>query len=234
MSSQGVEELTMGLKEYRAPCWNLFLRALTLLAIALLAGTGCQQGNPPGSGSESFGTAADQKKAVAALPPASAGKVYIVPRKIQEDRNTVHWQWTINGDRNWAATRADWQLVELIGSYPIDDTGHTGGSNAYEYDLIISAVDIPAGNIDLRYRFSVKQMGSQLPSLTDPGTAGPNKSGDTVRRDVKKVAVNQATKALLTVGKEFPLPFDQAVLEVTGEEASGKPFRDIFRCKVFK
>jgi hypothetical protein len=222
----------MGLKEYCAPCCNLFASALTLLAIAVLAG--CQQGNSLGSASKGFGTAVDQKRAVAALPPASEGKVYIVPRKIQEDGNTVHWQWTINGDRNWAATRADWQLAELIGSYPIDDTGHTGGSNVYEYDLIISAVDIPAGNIDLRYRFSIKQMGSQLPSLTDHGTDCPNKSGDTVRRDVKKIAANLATKALLTVGEEFPLPFDQAVLEVAGEEANGKPFRDIFRCKVFK
>jgi len=224
----------MRLNECCGPRWNLSLRALTLLAIAVLAGTGCQQGNPPGSGSKGFGKAKDEKKAVAALPPASAEKVYIVPRKIQEDRNTVHWQWTIHGDRNWSATRADWQLVELIDSYPIDDTGHTGGSNVYEYDLIISAVDIPAGNIDFRYRFSVRQMGSQLPSLTDLGTAGPNKSGDTVRRDVKKVVANLATKPLLTVGEEFPLPFDQAVLEVTGEEVNGKPFRDIFRCRVFK
>jgi hypothetical protein len=230
-----VEELTMGLKEYCAPRWDLFLRALTVLVvIAVPAGTGCQQGNPPGSGSKGFGTAADEKKAVAALPPASAGKVYIVPKKIQEDGNTVHWQWTINGDRNWATTRADWQLVELSGSYRIDDTGRTGGSNVYEYDLIISAVDIPGGNNDLRYRFSVKQMGSQLPSLTDTGTVGPNKSGDTVRRDVKKVAANLASKPLLTVAEEFSLPFDQAVLEVTGEEASGRPFRDSFRCKILK
>jgi hypothetical protein len=134
----------------------------------------------------------------------------------------------------WAATRAQWQLVELIDSYPIDDTAHAGGSNVYEYDLSISDVELPSGNIDLRYHFSVRQMGSQLPSPTDTGMAGPNKHGETVRRDVKRVSASLAPKALLTVEKEMPLPFDQAVLEVKGEEASGKPFQDIFRCKVFK
>jgi hypothetical protein len=224
----------MASKMYPAGCWKLLPSALALLGMFWLGGTGCRQGTPSGLGSNGFGTAADQKYAVAALPPASPGKVYIAPKKLQEDRDSVHWQWTIIGDRNWTATRAQWQLVELTQSYPIDDTARTGGSNVYEYDLSISAVPIPSGNIDLRYHFSVKQMGSQLPSPTDTGLAGPNKVGETVRRDVKKIAANRATNALLTVGEEFPLPFDQAVLEVTGEEASGKSFRDVFRCKVFK
>jgi hypothetical protein len=161
--------------------------------------------------------------------------VRIVPQKVREDDEAVHWTWTIVGDRNWTGLSSSNTWVELASSFPLDATDRGPASNAYECELVITAAEAPQGATALRESFSLKAIGVRLTGAIEgsvaSGAPGGSASGDLVK-DLKRVAADRAVRALLTDEQTFPLPVDIPLLEVKGERTGGEVFQRTFRIKI--
>lgn len=204
------------------------LRFTLILLTGLVWGLmGCRPNVPLGA----TGITREYDKPIPQAPPV--GMVRIVPQKVQADGKTVHWKWTIVGDRNWAGTRQAGEVIELTDAYPLDATDRVGGTNAYECELVITA-DSGDGNTNLSHTISLKTIGVKLSGAVagSVGTGGGVSGGS--QQDVKTVAVDAATRVLLTDEQTLRLPLDQPLLELTGERHDGTVFRQVFSLKAAK
>jgi hypothetical protein len=206
---------------------------LVFLAVSLLGLAGCRPGFPHGAPR----VTRTYEKPVPPLPPA--GMVRIVPRKVREDGETVHWTWTLVGDRNWTGFKS-WSVgqtagLELVGSFLLDATDRGPASNAYECELVITAADAPEAKTVLRDSFSLKSIGVRLAGAIEgtvaSGSPGGSVSGD-LARDLKRVTADQAVNVLLTDEQTLPLPLDVPLLELKAERSGGEVFQQTFRIKV--
>jgi hypothetical protein len=214
---------------------DLQIQSLCVLLASIMALTsGCRQNSPPGGATPVGAKKITRKydKPVPDLPPA--GKVRIVAEKIRHDAETMHYKWTIVGDRNWTGMSSNHRLVELDGSYPLDATDRGGGTNAYECELILSADQSSDGKHGIKYRFSFKTIGVQLTGgVTSSTGSGGGGSGDGgLWSDIKPLSLDQAAKVVLIGDQILDLPLDQITVELHGEAADGKPLEVDFKIKV--
>jgi hypothetical protein len=179
---------------------------------------------------EAAGVTRTYDKPVPALPPP--GKVRIVAEKVREDATTVHWKWTVVGDRNWAEQTGAMDLAELKGAYPLDAANRAGGTNAYECEFALSTGPTAGGKSDLTYTQSLTAIGTQLSGAVSGYTGGGGSSGSgTLWSGAKPVDLARAVKVLVTGDQTLPLPLDVVLVEVTGEAADGTPLRHSYRLK---
>lgn len=204
---------------------------LVPLAALLLGLAGCRPGSLPGAPR----VTRTYEKPVP--PPPPAGMVRIVPRKVKEDAQTVHWTWTLVGDRSWTNYKSsgegqttEWELAD---SLPLDATDRGPGANAFECELILTAADGPEGRTVLSDNFSLKSIGTRLTGAIEGsvGGGGGTISGQLVQ-DLKRVSADQVAKVLLTDEQTLPLPLDIPLLEVKGERTGGEMFQQAFRLKI--
>jgi hypothetical protein len=205
-------------------------RRLVWAVAVLLTAVGCH----PAESGGSTAITRSYDVPVPALPPA--GAVRIVPQKLTEDGKAVRWKWVV-GDRNWKRLHlsdvASDRSAELAEPYPLDDPVVSGGTNAFECELAITAGDAPDGRADLSHAFSLRPVGVRLTGAVNRGISDGGTSSDgSLRRGLKRVAADQAARALLTEERVLRLPVDQPLLEVAGEGADGSPFHQVFRIKV--
>jgi hypothetical protein len=207
---------------YREP-W-----ACVLLAFAVLPTLGCNRGSSP-AGGPGITRAYD----VAVPDPPEPGKVRLVAQKVREDATTVHWKWTVVGDRNWTGQAGSTYGVELKDGYPLNATDRVGGTNAFECELVVSTAPAPGGKTNLTYQYSLKSIGTRMSGAVTArvgGGGGVSGSG-TLWVSVKPAPVNQAVTVLATGDQAPPLPLDTVLVTLKGESADGKPLEHRFRLK---
>lgn len=195
----------------------------------LLGLGGCR---PSATSPTASGITRTYAKSVPAAP--SAGQVRIVPQRIQEDEKLVHWRWTIVGDRNWTLMQQENTDISLGGSYPLDATDRSGGTNAYEVDLKITAEESPDGRTTLNYSQSISSIGVKL-SGTIHGTVdsgGGTSGAGTLHQELRKIGANSAARSLLSDDQTVPLPVDQALIQIEAETTEGQPFQKVFHLKI--
>lgn len=124
------------------------------------------------------------------IPPS--GQVRIVPKRIVEDANTLDWEWTIIGDRNWRRVTQKNDHWTLDSSYPLNSTTETGGTHIYVFSLVIKKT---RGTNTTAITTSVLLRGSNAGSLYTTDKQGPA-AGD---RDLN-------TSVLLKEGTTRDLP----------------------------
>ena len=201
--------------------------ACVVLAVTFPPMLGCSRSTPPAAAS---GITRAYDKPIPEAP--SAGKVRLVSQKLQEDAKTVHWKWTIVGDRNWTGISGSDNGVELTGAYPLNATDRGGGTNAFECELVLSTVGSANGKTNLTCRYSLKQIGTSLSGAVTGSVSGGGVSGSgPLWVNVKPASVNQAVKVLLTDDQTLPLPLDTVLVTLKGETADGKPVEHSFKLK---
>jgi len=203
--------------------------ASLVLALAVLAGLGCNRGPAP-AGAPAVTRAYD----VAVPDPPEAGKVRLVAQKVREDATTVHWKWTIVGDRDWTNQSGSSDGVELTGTHPLNATDVVGGTNAFECELTLSTAPAFDGRTQITYRYSMTSIGTRVSGgsiSSNVGRGGVSGSG-TLWPSVKPAAINQAVTVTVTGDQSLPLPLDTVLITLKGEAADGKPLQHNFRLKV--
>jgi hypothetical protein len=170
-------------------------------------------------------------KPVPELPPP--GQVRIVGAKVQEDSKTVKWRWTIFGDRNWVEFAGSDQGVELRDSYPLNDTGRGGGTNAFECELILTLVEPKGGKARLESSYTFAPIGTQLTGDITVSISGGGVSGrSTLWPDINPVPPGRMVTAKVAGDQIYDLPLDLVVVEILGETPDGQPLEATFRIKV--
>jgi hypothetical protein len=221
----------------RAMRISLRIKSVCVLLASMLATTsGCGSGTPPGAGPGTPPSAANKitrkyDKPVPDLPPA--GKIHIVAEKIKHAAETLHYKWTIVGDRNWTGTSTTMDAVELNGAYALDSDVIGGGTNAYEYELILSADRSTDGKHGIKYEFSFKTIGVQLPGAVTSkvGSGGGGSGSGGIWNDIKPLSLDQAAKVVLVGDQTLDIPLDQIVVELHGESADGQPLKVEFKIR---
>jgi hypothetical protein len=99
--------------------------SLWILTLSLLALAGCRSTPPESGGNMGF--------------PA-AGNIRCLVKKVKEDARTVHWKWSFVGERNWTRFENSAQSATVTGSYPLNSPDHVGGTNVFEFDLVVERV----------------------------------------------------------------------------------------------
>jgi hypothetical protein len=96
------------------------------LSLSLLALTGCRSAPPESGGKMGF---------------PSAGNICLLVKKVKESADTVHWKWSFVGERNWTRFENSAQNATVSGSYPLNSVERVGGTNVFEFDLIVERVE---------------------------------------------------------------------------------------------
>jgi hypothetical protein len=172
-------------------------------------------------------------KPVPAAPPADM--VRVVAEKVRADATTVHWKWTIVGDRVWSQMEGSTEAVELKDPSPLDNPRRIGSTNAFECELILTTTLGDGGMSGLHFHYSLTQIGTHIsdgPKVTGHAGEGGVESGATVWSDAKPLDLTRAVTVRLDGDQALPLPLDAVLVEVAGEAADGTPLRHTFRLKV--
>lgn len=71
------------------------------------------------------------------LSPPAAGYVRLIPAKVKETADTVHYQWSLLGERNWSVPTVAGGKASLADVYKLNDPKKTGGCHTWLCDVIL-------------------------------------------------------------------------------------------------
>ena len=131
------------------PFFPTRLFVFSAVTALLIGGAGCRPPRPEGVGP-------------LALPPD--GSAAIVSRAIKETTDTVHWKWSLIGERNWRKADAQGPILSLADVYPLNSVSERGGCNIWEADVTVEKVGSAA-------HWQARLHGSVGTTVTSEGTA---------------------------------------------------------------
>jgi hypothetical protein len=121
---------------------------LALLSLALLP-IGCSK--PTRQGTEPLSSPAE-------------GYVRLIPAKVKETVDTVHYQWSLLGERNWTTPSVSGGKATLAGVYKLNDPKNYGGCPTWLCDVIFTK---QAND----WKWELRLHGSNGKTATETGTA---------------------------------------------------------------
>lgn len=140
------------------------MRPLRLVALALcvtgsLCLTGCPKSSPQGE---------------ERLSKPANGVVRLIPAKVKESAEIVHWQWSLLGERNWITPSVTDTTAALAEVYPLNDKRRTGGCYTWLCDVIFTRQSGESWGWELRLHGSngktatAKGVGTGTPQILVP------------------------------------------------------------------
>jgi len=72
------------------------------------------------------------------LSAPAAGSARLIVAKVKETPETVHYQWSLLGERNWTTPTVTGTQASLAEVYPLNDPKRQGGCNTWLCDAIFT------------------------------------------------------------------------------------------------
>lgn len=104
-----------------------------LVSVALVLA--CAAASLPNTGCPARSDSAQRPPGHLSVP--ASGKVRIVTTKIKDSLDSVHWKWSVIGERNWTEANVSATTASLGGTYPLNSTSRSGGCHVWECDVIV-------------------------------------------------------------------------------------------------
>lgn len=98
------------------------------------------------------------------LSSPAAGYVRLIPVKVKETPDTLHYQWSLLGERNWTTPSVSGGKASLAGVYKLNDPKTYGGCPTWLCDVTFTkqATD---------WKWELRLHGSNGKTATETGTA---------------------------------------------------------------
>lgn len=125
------------------------LLALLSLSLLTLLPSGCSK--PTRKGDEPLASPAE-------------GYVRLIPVKVKETPDTVHYQWSLLGERNWTTPSVSGGKASLTGVYKLNDATRYGGCPTWLCDVTFTKQGTD-------WKWELRLHGSNGKTATETGTA---------------------------------------------------------------
>lgn len=204
------------------------MRTTTTIVLAMLALAGCDS---------DAGTGVSNTYLGAVVPEPPSGMVRVRPEMVRSDDGTVHWRWSIRGDRIWKTHAIDGSEGEFqIGdAYPLDSDLQSGGSGAWVVEKkLTTTAGTDVGTMDIQEdsrlgAVGMKRVGRNFNSQVDG--SGSNTSG-TFAVGVKTAPARRFVEVLCAEEVVLPLPLSLPLLRVELTRPDGSASTRTFTLKI--
>lgn len=92
------------------------------------------------------------------------GYLRLIPAKVKETPDTVHYQWSLLGERNWTAPSVSGGKAALTGVYKLNDPKNYGGCPTWLCDVTFTKQGTD-------WKWELRLHGSNGKTATETGTA---------------------------------------------------------------